>query len=309
MGDFLMYMIYQFARSVEGSPIYDEATAGSYAAFLRYHKGFRITSTDPLTIETYSDYYGLDAESSITTWWPEYAQGPGAWHNIAIGQLAEIDGALAFSEDKATTLEVEWMSYVSGPSMDILAGYLAQAITDNYIPFAGFMGDYITAEEATTRYANLQTWYDTYGHFWLGAGPYYLYAVYPVEESVLVKHNANYVDLADKWARFSAPMFATVDIDGDATVTVGDTATFDAMVTFDDEAYPSDLIDSVTFLVFDATGALAIEGVADFVDEGEYQATVDTTSLVAGGNKITFVVVSKAIAIPTFESFEFVTTE
>ena len=52
---------------------------------MSHFKGVKIVSTDPLVIETYDDLYYLDAEYMVTTWWPDYTYGPGAWHNIGLG--------------------------------------------------------------------------------------------------------------------------------------------------------------------------------------------------------------------------------
>ena len=50
------------------------------------------------------------------------AYGPGAWHNLALGVQADAEKKLAFSADKADTNKVEWMSYIAGPSLEILKG-------------------------------------------------------------------------------------------------------------------------------------------------------------------------------------------
>jgi len=80
LADFIMYMIVTFDRGKVGGTIYDEALAPQVDAFLSHFRGVTIDSTDPLVITTYDDLYYLDAEWMPTTWFPEYAQGPGAWH-------------------------------------------------------------------------------------------------------------------------------------------------------------------------------------------------------------------------------------
>ena len=51
VADFVMYMIETIDPGKEGSAIYDQSLAISVTATLDGFKGFRITSTDPLTIE------------------------------------------------------------------------------------------------------------------------------------------------------------------------------------------------------------------------------------------------------------------
>ncbi|MEW5869027.1 MAG: ABC transporter substrate-binding protein [Chloroflexota bacterium] len=311
MGDFVMWMIMNFDPGKEESPIYDEAQAETVAAFLDHFKGVRIVSTDPLVIETYDDLWLLDAELTVTTWWPEYTYGPGAWHTVGLGVQADAAKELAFSADKADTEEIEWMSLISGPSMEILKKYLDQSAAENYIPYAATMGEYVTADEATARYANLAAWYETKGHFWLGTGPFYLYKVFPVEGTLMLQRNPEYPDMADKWSGFGAPKFATAEIDGPGQVTIGSEVTFDVYVTYNEEPYPQNEIANVKYLVFDAKGALVDTGEATAVADGQYQVVLSadiTSKLEAGANKLEIAISPLVVSIPTFVSYEFVTT-
>jgi peptide/nickel transport system substrate-binding protein len=308
VGDFVMYMIMLFDPGKPESAIYDEAQAPNVDAFLSHVKGIKITSTDPLTIEFYDDMYLLDAENNVATFWPNYGYGSVSWSAHAIGIMADAAKELAFSTDKAGILEVEWMSYIAGPSLDILTKNLAQAATDKYIPYAATLGQYVTADEAAARYANLQAWYAARGHYWVGLGPFFLYSVFPVEKTLLLQRNPDFVDPADKWAGFAAPKIPVVDLTGPASVKIGDEATFDVMVSFDNAPYPQAELAGVKYLVYDATGALVTVGEATFVADGQYQIKVPTSALAAGSNKIEVAVTSKLESIPAMGSVEFVTT-
>jgi hypothetical protein len=172
------------------------------------------------------------------------------------------------------------------------------------------MGEYLSADEASARYANLQSWYDLKKTFWVGNGPYYLDGVFPTENTVTVARNPNFTDLSNKWDRFGEPKMATVEVDGPANVTIGQSADFNVMVYYKDEAYPAEEIQSVSYLVFDATGALAGEGEAEAVADGQYKVTLPvelTQKLPAGANKLEVAVVSKVVSVPSFGVFEFVT--
>jgi peptide/nickel transport system substrate-binding protein len=310
--DFVMGMIMAFDQGKADSPMYDEAQAGIVESRLSEIKGIKIVSENPLVIETYRDGYVLDAELSVTTWWPAYGYGDGAWHMMAIGNLAELAGELAYSADKATLEEVEQTSFIAGPSLEILKAQLDQAIAESYIPYAPTMGAFVTAEDAAARYANLLDWYQVNGHFWVGVGPYFLEKVFPIEKTLVLTRYQNYPDAADKWSIFSEPRIAVAEIDGPGRVTIGAEAAFDVYVTFKDEAYPASDIVEVKYLVFDATGALAIQGAAELAEDGHYVVTLtaeQTAALTSGSNKLDVVVVSKVVSIPTFESFEFVTAE
>jgi len=231
IGDFVMAMIVRFDRAKEGSPIFDEAEVADFEAWLATFKGVRMTSTNPLIIETYSDapvfYFSvtdtyescwyLDAEWNVTTWFPTYGtysdylprqprDWTGFWHMITVGWLAEKNEESAFSASKAGALGVEWVDYTRGPSLTILKKWLDWAAAENYIPYAPTLGQYVSAAEAADRWANLQDWYDRKGHFWVGNGPFYLEGVYAEDKIVHLKRFKDHPDRADKWLFLLKPL-------------------------------------------------------------------------------------------------------
>ncbi len=246
----------------------------------------------------------------MTTWFPAYTYGEGAWHTIGLGGLVDASGEAAFSAAKADAGEIEWLSMISGPTLDLLKAQLEVATADSYIPYAPTLGEYITAEEAAERWANLTAFSSTYGHFWVGTGPYVLERAYPVEGTVVLQRFADHPDLASKWDRFGQAAIAEAEVTGSSRVTIGQEATFDVSVTFDDEPYAQADIEQVKFMVFDAKGALAATGEADAVNDGLWQVTLDadaTSKLESGSNRLEVVVVSRLVAVPTFASIQFVT--
>jgi peptide/nickel transport system substrate-binding protein len=308
--DFVMGMILTFDRGKPESKIYDEAYAPSLEAFMATFKGVVIESTDPLVITTYTDSYTLDAETFGLSWWPmNNLQTEGAWHQVTPGIMGEEAKEIAFSTDQATVLSVEWTNMVSGPTLEIQKKYLDQALADGYIPYAPTMGAYVTADEAKARYENLSKWYTDHGHFWVGTGPFFLDKVFPTEGNLVIKRNENYVDLANKWDRFSAPKIATTDLSGDGQVTAGQEAAFDATVSYNGEPYAAADIASVKYLVFNSNGDLVTSGDATFVADGQYTVTLGadvTGTLEAGSYKLEVAVVSNVVSIPSFAAFEFV---
>lgn len=312
--DFVMPAIMTFATGTEGSPIYDEAAAGTLQAFLGGFRGWRITSTEPLTVEYYTDVWFQDAElmagAGAATLWPEYGYGNAGWHAIAISNAAEAAGELAYSADKAVAAEVEQTNYIGGPSLEVLAAQ-AQAMADaGTIPFEPTLGMYITADEATARYNNLLGFYGDHGHFWAGVGPYILDQAFLVEKTAVLVHNPDYTDLADKWSQFAAPKIATAEIDGSARVDVGAEATFDVYVTFEGEAYPADEVAEVKYLLYNSEGTLVEIGTAELDMDGHYVVTLSsetTEGLGAGSNKLEVAVVVVPASIPAFDTFDFVT--
>ncbi len=314
VADFVMGMIMAFDRAKPESAIYDEQAVPYFESFMSSFKGVKIVSTSPLVIETYSDNYLPDAELDVTSWWPgnvTYGYGESPWQVIAVANLAEAAGETAYSADKSTAKTIEQTSFVGGPTLAILAKYLDQAIAANTIPYAPTMGTYLTAAEATARYASLKTWYADRGHFVIGTGPYFLYKAFLTEKSLILQNYTGYPDPADRWSNFAEPHIAVVDITGPAgAVKIGDPATFDVAVTFNGQPYASTDLKMVKYILYDATGAVVKSDVATLVSEGNYQVVLPgdvTAALAAGSNKLEVAVVSNLVAVPTFQSVQFVT--
>jgi len=312
VADFIMPTIQFFDEANKDSKIYDPALAPNLQSLLPTYKGFRITSTNPLTIESYSDLYYNDAELNVVTNWPNSPTGltgEDSWDVLAISDMAVADGQLAYTADQADAKKIEQMSWVGGPSLDILSKELDTAESQSLIPYAPTLSQYITAADAKTRYDNLKAWYTAHGHYWVGTGPYYLDKVFTTEKTLVLKNNPDFPDLADRWASFSTPKLATAALDGPAQVKVGDTPTFDVNVTFNNAPYANADIKQVKYLLYDATGAVVSTGDATPVTDGHYQVmlTADVTSkLVTGSDKIEVAVVPIPVAIPAYASLDFV---
>jgi peptide/nickel transport system substrate-binding protein len=309
VGDFIMPLIMEFELGLEGSDIFDTASAAQHESFMASFKGVRFVSTDPLVIEYYTDLWQLDAENNVTTMWPFYGQYDSSWHQIAVMNLAEASGELAYTNVKADELEIEQTNVLGGPSLEILNAKLDEAIAETLIPYETVLGEYVTAEEAAARYANMKAFYEEHEHFMYGSGPYILDEVFLVEKTATLVHNPNYPDLADKWAIFAEPKIAELAVDGAGRVPAGAEATFDAFVTFHGDPYPADEIDEVKYLLFGPDGELMESGVAELVADGQYSVTLSeetTSGFEAGAYKLEVIVVAIPVAIPTFSTFEFV---
>lgn len=312
VADFVMAFAILLDRAKPESAVYDESAVPSVDAFLPSFKGWRITSTDPLTIEYYSDTYNADAELNILPLWPGSPtglSGENSWQMLAISNLAEAAGELAYSADKADVEQIEQMSWVGGPSLEVLKKYLDQAKAEGYVPYEATLSQFLTPEEIALRYENLDKWYADHGHFWVGTGPYYLDQVFTTEKSLVLKNFADFPDLASRWSDFSDPKRATVVLDGPGQVSAGEEAIFDVIVNFKDEPYANADIKQVKYILYDTTGAVVAVGEAETVGEGQYQVTLDAdaTSLLASGSaKLEVAVVPIPVAIPAFTSFDFI---
>jgi peptide/nickel transport system substrate-binding protein len=316
LADHVMYMIMWFDVAKEASPIYDEAQVPNIETFLGAFKGWKVVSEDPLVIEYYTDAYQLDAENNISNLRAanpaNYANRgfEAAWHTLVPGWLVEANGEAAFSASKAEALGVEWMSYIAGPTIDLLKAQLDAAAEGNVIPYEPTLGQYITADEAAARYANLQEWVRRYNHFWVNTGPYFLQQAFPVEGTLILSYNPEYPDMADRWSAFSSPPIPEVLLDGPDRVTIGEEVTYDVFVDLAGEPYKVDEISSASYLVFDATGELVESGDAVAVEDGYWSVTLsaDTTGgLAEGSNQLAVIVVSTRALVPVTDSLQFVT--
>jgi peptide/nickel transport system substrate-binding protein len=314
--DMIFGMIMVFDRAKEASDIYDEGYVPSFSSFMSTFKGWRITSTDPITVEYYTDAYQLDAENNVNNFraaFPNegglYDQGGAAWHNMVLAWLAEANGEVAFGDSKAETLEVDQTNFLAGPTLEIMKGYLETAMADAVIPYEPTLGEYITAEEATARYENLQAWIERTGHIYLGTGALYIQKAFPVEGTIIMQRNPDYPDMADRYSQFTEAPIPEVMLDGPGEVAAGEEAVFDAFIDYKGEPYANEDLDMVSYLVFDATGALAMKGDAEPVEDGHFQVTLDTTDLPAGSSKLAVIAVSKRALLPVRQVFEFVVTE
>jgi peptide/nickel transport system substrate-binding protein len=312
VGDFVASMIQFFDVAKPESSIYDPSLALSVDAQLVSFKGYRIVSTEPLTIEAYNDTYYSDAELNILPVWPQSPfglSGENSWPVLAISNLAEAAGELAYTQDKADNAQVENTSWVGGPSLEILEKYLDQAAGESLIPFEPTLGEYITREEVDLRYTNLKNWFEEHGHFWLGTGPYYLDQVFTTEKSLVLKNNMEFVDLANRWDLFSEPQLATAVLDGPGQVKVGEESVFEALVNFKDQPYPEADIRGVKYILYDASGAVLNVGDAEAMGDGQYQVTLGsdvTSKLPTGSARLEIAVVPTPVAIPAFTSLDFV---
>ena len=316
LADCIMAFIMNFDRSKPESAIYDESSVPGFEAFMDTFKGFRIISEDPLVYEVYFDGPSLDAETIVANnagiAWPVYSQGPGKWDAIAIGIKVEAQNLATFSPDKAETLGVDRMSYVAGPTLQMLNSALIDALSESYIPYK-ILEDYVTPEEAFARYKNLSDWSAAHGGIlWVGTGPMYVDQVDTLASIVVGKNFSDYPYPADKWLIYAEPKFGDLSISGPETVTIGSEATFDISVTHEGEAYPMDEIQGIKYLIIDAEGNLAFDGEGTVIADGQGQVILpadQTAKLVEGSSKLEVICVLIPVAKPATGNVSFIATQ
>ncbi|MCS6787692.1 MAG: ABC transporter substrate-binding protein [Aigarchaeota archaeon] len=303
IADIVFSFILTFERADKNSPLYDESYLPTFREFREVFKGLRIINENPLVIEVYSDRIYLDAEwiaAEAAGWFfTDYSQGPGPWHVVAIGALAEAAGELAFSSAKATKLKVEWMNLLAGPSLAILKKHLDRAIETGYIPFEKVLGKYVKREEAVARYRNLAAWHASRGHFLVGNGPFFLDRVDVTAKIVVLKAFREFPDTAEKWARFATPMIPEARFVQVPTVEQGFPTELRLSVTFQGRPYRTDDIAFIKYILTSPAGVSV--GLAEPVSDGLWRIVLkpeQTYLLPTGAATVEAIVVSKLVGIP-----------
>jgi peptide/nickel transport system substrate-binding protein len=310
--DWIATWALDFERSDPASPFYDESWIPDYGNFRSEFQGMRITSWSPVIIEVYLDYYAPDAEyivqeaSALSNGQQPTAELAGFWPSVpwqakAIGMMAEEQGLLAWTGDKSEELGIEWMNYIGGPSLTILSDMLTEAENTGYIPFEEITNDYIETGEAAERYANLRSWYQEMGHFWVGDGPFYLDTVDFVGHTASISAFRDYSFKADKFAFLAAPPIPESSITTPENVVPGLEATFSLSLTADGQPYANDRIEFVKYIFMNSLGQLVAKGEATAGDEGQWSIELtdeETAAMIAGTYTLSTIALSKDVAIP-----------
>ncbi|MBK5937427.1 ABC transporter substrate-binding protein [Halorhodospira halophila] len=306
VADVVLPWILSFARADEDSPLFDPSHLPEFEVYQRNFRGWRITDTDPLTVEVYSDQVYPDAENLVAARIP--AAQP--WHVVNLGIQAERRGELAFSSSKADRMDVEWLNLVSGPSLEVLRGYLRAAAEAEQVPFELALGEWLREGEAAERYRALDTWQQERGHFWVDDGPFYLHSVRPVEGSIVLRRYPDHPDPADKWLRFTDPRIPELEIDGPLLVEHGEDLELTVRITYAGEPYPDEEIETARFLLFDRDDRLALKGESEPDGDGQWRIRVPAEALETlgtGANSMELAVTSRSVALPAFATHAFAT--
>ncbi len=309
LADMIYAFIMTFDRACSGSLLYDKGYVPDFTAWFPTFKGIKIVSTSPLVVEYYTDIWYLDAEWIVAdaagsrVIWPYYTYGPGAWHVVELGAMAERDAKLAFSASKAEELKVDQVNLIGGTSLKILSDYLDRAIANKYVPYKEVLGKYISEDEALARWKNLKSWYDRYGHFMVGNGPFYLYKVDYAAKTVTIRANREFIDTADRYAGLATPPSPVVAVEAPPRVVPGFEAEIGVRVTTPTgEPYKPTYVEFIRYVIVYPGGKLT--GLAEPVRDGYYRIVLSpetTASLPAGPAELTLIAVSRLVGIPTIK--------
>jgi len=312
--DFIGLPALSFERVDLSSPLYDPSAVEDFEAWRSWYIGSRIVNLNPLTIEYYGNYSSpIDPSLTAASYigWPNMP-----WHVMAITRLAELNGELAYSGYKSTEKNVEWMNLIGGTSLKILEKWLDWAIENKYIPEdlkkeAALYGINITPEEAVARYQALKKFYQTYGHFWVASGPFFLYKADFAAHQAVLKAFRDYPYKADKFAFLATPPIPEVSTSVPSYVIPGLFTSISVTLSYKGQPYPSDKVQFVKYFLTDPYGNVLSKGNCSFVSEGNYEIRLDpqTTGVFTPGTySLLVIATSTEVALPATTTASFTVT-
>jgi peptide/nickel transport system substrate-binding protein len=309
---------FPFDRAKSESAIYDSTMVSVYESGMASFRGAKIISEQPVVIEIYGSgislYAELIANGDSAVMWPASGEAglQPAWHNAALGMKVEAQGLAAFGQGKATELGVDWISYVDGPTLQMVLSELTTARMTNYIPYEPTLGQWVTEADAIERYQNLEEFAAKYNHVYIGTGPMMLTQVDSLASITVLENNPDYPFETGHYLGVipDSPEIPNVSATGPSTVTIGEAAVFDVSITLGGEAYSADNIEKVVYLLIDANGTVAYNGDGVVLGDGAAQVSLtaaQTGTLASGANQLTIVVVAKTVALPGQVNLTFTT--
>ena len=314
--DFYYKYIMGSARPKEASPYYDASTVAAYNTGLATTRGLVIDSVDPLIITFYDDQGYFDAEEHAfqfaNSFCPRWNYGIAPWHVMAAALRGEQAQKYAFSADKAVVLGVDRVSFIAGPTLELLKEDAQEAATLNFIPWVDVLGAYMDLDEPFERYQNMIAYLEEWGHLWIGLGPYQIEEVDTVAQQIVIRKFPDYRYTNEAFMNFATPKYADISVTGSDIVAAGDAVTFDVNLSYQGEAYPLAEIKSVAWLIVDAAGAVAADGVAELSADGLAVVTLGadvTAGLAEGSTTLEVVAVLTPVAKPSYGSFSFLITQ
>ena len=314
--DFYYKYIMSSARAQPESPYFDASTVSGHATGLETNKGMQVISTDPLVIKFWDDLAYFDAEEHAFQFaygfTPQWAYGSMPWHVAAAALLGEEKQEFAFSEDKAVELGVDRVSFIAGPSLELLKVDAAEAANLNFVPWPSELLDVMDPAEPFERYNNMIAFLETYGHLWIGNGPMMVTEVDTVAQQIVISRFEDYKYTNEAFMQFATPRYADISMSGPEVVVGADGATYDVTLTFQGEAYPAADISSLAWLIVDANNTVAASGDATIAGDGAATIALSADVLSAlpeGSTTLEVIAVLVPVAKPSYGSTTFLLTQ
>lgn len=263
-------------------------------------KGVRVVDAD--TLEVYLNFWHPnDGEIALTA--DLWTTMP--WEAAELGAELLLNGQAGLSRSDHQGLGIPWLDMTKGDSLPLLAAQLATQSAANNIP-AG-MESFITAADATARWAALNTWVTNTGNFWPSNGPFVLDTVDTPNRQVIFKADRNYPFMADHFDALATIGIPTVSFTPTPPVVfAGTPAIFDFSVSIG--LTPTDDITTEFFLRDVSTGEFIDTGTATRLGTGSYRIELpasQTEQLLLGNFEVITLVVSNTASVPSISRSPF----
>jgi len=285
LADVMNWVAQMYRINYPEDPLYDPAAVPpAVEVFTTKVKGIKIEAPNVLTV--YIDYWHVDETfiAAMASPWPGYLS---PWEVIALKSATVHDRKLAFSDTYAKKWKVPWLDLSRGPSLPVLADYLAKLKAVNFIP--EYIAEWVTPAEAKDRWTALHTWNEARKHFLVGDGMFYLDKIDPPAKIVVVKANRDYLFKADKFDHLVVPRVPDIAVKPVPEIVPGLPTTVE--ITAAVAGVPYGEVD-IKLLVIDPEGVTVLAKVAKLVAPGLFTVELtdaDTAKLMPGTYTLTVI--------------------
>jgi len=296
----VMMTIWQFlGYATPGSPIYDPGSiTPGLATFVSTFKGIKWLSDN--TYEVYIDYWHPDetfiaAQADV---FPGFSYGSGAtpgapWELYSMIDALYEDRTAAFSEETAAELGVPQIDLTKGETLPLLEKVLATLAGQNFVHPA--VKDFVT--DPSQRWKAMKAFHDTYGHFMVSAGPFFIERVDVAAEQVILRAFRDYPFNADKWDFLLKPRVPSIEVKAPDEVVPGLPATIEVTTNVEGKPY-KDV--TVQYVLEDPTGVVVASETVAATGLGKFSIELGkelTSKLTAGIHRLTVIGVGAEAAL------------
>ena len=286
----------------------DIHTADSDAAgpatqlFVSAFKGLEVTAPDTMTV--YLDYWHPDP-STIASTASIFPATPWTASELGLSTVLS-NGPCVLSSTTATVVGKEQLDMTKGLCLTAMQTNVAGYASAKHRP-PGFSAATIPDVTVDAKWAALQSFNVTYGHYFVSNGPYFLNHVDATAEQYQMTRDPNYPFTADHWDRYLVPKIPVVTFGPAPSVLIGRAVTFNVGVTV--LSTPYDDFTMTWLLVNPSTGTLVTQGSPTKVTPGVYTITLSaaqTAALAAGAYELRTITVGAEAAPPVFTTQSFI---
>ncbi|MCW4026569.1 MAG: ABC transporter substrate-binding protein [Candidatus Bathyarchaeota archaeon] len=305
--DILATIAQKYKLVLPESDLYDAVAASpDRVVFVDRLRGAKFLSDNVL--EIYIDYWHPDESFIAAMAGVDGELFPAVpWELWALMNDVVREQETAWSPDNADIWGVDMLDLTKGTSLPILADAHADLSAANYIPPE--LSEWVTASDASARWAAQADFHSEMGHFWISAGPWMFDHADVDALQLFFSAFREYPYKADVWEPIltvKIPEVAPLSIP--TTVVPGLSATFEMSVTVLGAGYDRA---SMKYILVDPRGDVVGVGQAENLGGGTFSIPLtggDTGALSVGSYKLITITVGEEAAKPVTEDISFTVT-